>query len=231
MPVFLYHLTGTIFLVHTNAKVSCSHKNLAKGLKVEGIGQVAWSMHGNTVMIRLLIVPTYHVSNSSARLLSTSSVLQTYPEENIIRTQTGMSLMGVKGDSRRGKITATVIPVTKLPTTTTFHDERTQQGLDALTNVISVIDEASLNISEANKDLLRWYAKIWSCRDTLQYDANRRVSDKRWTTASAQCDACQYIRQTGKTSAIVKDRQSAIKKGHVQPMVAVDHYICSTRVP
>jgi hypothetical protein len=58
-------------------------KGIAKGLQIKGQGEVTWAVHDQLGNLRLLKVPAFHVPNIKVRLLSTSSLLQTYPDETI----------------------------------------------------------------------------------------------------------------------------------------------------
>ena len=58
-------------------------QGIAKGLNVEGHGHVLWACHDTSGQLRLLKVPAYCVPKCRVRLLSTTSLLQTYADEKI----------------------------------------------------------------------------------------------------------------------------------------------------
>ncbi|CAJ1959253.1 unnamed protein product [Cylindrotheca closterium] len=58
-------------------------RGITSGLKIEGIGHVAWSVVDTTGMLRTIKVPALYMPSATARLLSTSSLLQTYTDESI----------------------------------------------------------------------------------------------------------------------------------------------------
>ena len=62
------------------SKQTMNHRlqGIGKGLKVEGAGHVAWSFVDCSGMLRTLKVPGLYVPKASARLLSTSALLQQY---------------------------------------------------------------------------------------------------------------------------------------------------------
>jgi hypothetical protein len=63
-------------------------KGIAKGLQNNGQGEVHWAVHDQLGNLRILKVPAYHVPNIKVRLLSTTSLLQTYPDETITSNPT-----------------------------------------------------------------------------------------------------------------------------------------------
>ena len=71
-----------------------SLRGIAKGLRIEGVGHVAWAFVADNGMLRTLKVPAYLVTKSQARLLATTSLLQTYPGETITQTSTHLQLSG-----------------------------------------------------------------------------------------------------------------------------------------
>jgi hypothetical protein len=57
---------------------------LAQHLNIKEQGHVMWAARNTEGMLGVIKVPTYHVPGCKIRLLSTSSLLQTYTGEQII---------------------------------------------------------------------------------------------------------------------------------------------------
>ena len=96
-------------------------KGIAKGLQIKGQGEVSWAVHDQFGNLRIIEVPAYHVPNIKVRLLSTTSLLQTYPDETITIEPNRLTLSGVANDSTRGPVTANVNPQSNLPTSEAFN--------------------------------------------------------------------------------------------------------------
>jgi hypothetical protein len=71
-------------------------QGIAKGLSIHGVGHVAWSFVDNKGMLRTLKLPVYHVPRATARLLSTTSLLQQHPSETIQQFSDRLILSGNK---------------------------------------------------------------------------------------------------------------------------------------
>jgi hypothetical protein len=72
-------------------------------------------------MLRTLKLPAYSVPKSPVRLLSTSSLLQTYSCETILADSTRMVLSGVEGDPTRSSVVALINPRDNLPSATGYN--------------------------------------------------------------------------------------------------------------
>ena len=84
---------------YTKPSITLKLKGLAKELNIIGQGHVIWAMHDTNGMLRAIKVPAYHVPGCNVRLLSTTSLLQTYKNENICQDELQMRLSGDrKGD-------------------------------------------------------------------------------------------------------------------------------------
>jgi hypothetical protein len=234
---------------YIKAPLAAKLMGIAKGMTIEGQGHVMWSFHDTAGMLRVLKVPAYHVPRIRARLLSTSSLLQTYKGEEIVSTPYSMRLTGSPNDPTRGTVVAHVNPINNLPTTLTYNYGDTMEAAEGLSAVINVVNEANINLTSADKELLRWHHRLGHIgfksvqflmrTGVLSHSAETPRSLH--TTASKiihppKCAACQYGKQTcrpvpGKTTSVVQDRQGALKQGDLLAgqRVSVDHFNCSTR--
>ncbi|KAI2506683.1 hypothetical protein MHU86_7784 [Fragilaria crotonensis] len=189
-------------------------KGIARGLQIKGQGEVTWAVHDTNGNLRMIKVPAFYVPGIKVRLLSTTSLLQTYQGETIQVESNRLTLSGVPGDSSRGAVMVLVNPQNNLPTSDAFNGQDPFKAADALVATITEVHETNHNLSEAEKNS---YAG---------------------TIASAtSCAACQYGKQhrrpiPGSTpSTIIRDRTNILKADNVIPghRISVDHFICSTR--
>jgi hypothetical protein len=79
IPPDLSNFHGTV----TPSRKITQLKGIAKGLQIKGQGKVNWAVHDQLGNLRILKVPACYVPNIKLRLLSTKSLLQTYPDETI----------------------------------------------------------------------------------------------------------------------------------------------------
>jgi len=221
---------------------------MAKGLRIHSKGHVLWSVLDKQGRLRHLKLPAYFVPNAPTRLLSTTVLLQTYHEENIHVTATSMCLLGKAGDPTKGAVEANVSPLNNLPTTVCYRYDGVTTGSANLAEAINEVHQDNHNLSEPEKELLRWHYRLGhvSLR-VVQFlfrmgvlSASTR-SKKLHTAASKithppKCAACQFGKQhsrpvPGKKSTTIQDRAGAISSNQVQPgqRVSIDHFVCSTK--
>jgi Reverse transcriptase (RNA-dependent DNA polymerase)/GAG-pre-integrase domain len=221
---------------------------LAKGLKIDGVGHVAWSVLDTKGMLRTLKLPAYYVPKSPVRLLSTTSFLQTHSPETIHMEEHQLTVSGVPGDFTRGSVTVRVDPTNNLPTCQVYSNPDSEKAIEALSATLSVVSNANMNLSEPEKELLRWHHRLGHLSfRKIQFlmrsgvlantKANRRLHTAACQLSSPpKCAACMYGKQTrrpasGKVTAVVKDKDGALKRDDLFPgqRIAVDHFVCSTR--
>ena len=219
-----------------------------KASQVVGEGLILWSMHDSRGQLRHLKLKAYHIPSATTRLLSTSSLLQTYEDEIISVNGVALMLSGMPNDSTRNPIIAYYNPVTNLPTTTIYNYQDIHKPAELLANTASVVDDHNRNLSQAEKELLKWhyrlghlsFRKIQHLMKTGVL-SNTESSRTLHTAASKiryppKCAACLFGKQTtrpapGKTTTIVQDRAGVLRAGNLFPgtEVSVDHFISSIR--
>ena len=199
-------------------------------------------------MLRILKLPAFYVPNCSARLLSTTSLLQTYLGETITQTKADIVLSGIPGDPTCGAVTALVDPKNNLPCTIAYDHAAVDQGIQALNAVISEVHQSNINLSEPEKELLRWHYCLGHmglrCIQFLMFSGvlSHTEATRCLHTAICQlttmpcCAACQYGKQTlrpspGTKTTAVRDRQGVLKAEHLLlgQQISVDHYVSSTK--
>jgi hypothetical protein len=143
----------------TSAPITVRLMGLAKGLRICGKGHVMWAFQDTTGQLRLVKVPAYYVPSSPVRLLSTTSLLQTYNPETILAEAHQLTLSGTS-DSTRGPVVASVDPTNNLPTTQAHYFDDVMPALtdlNILSATLSVVSLENSNLLESEKELLRWH--------------------------------------------------------------------------
>ena len=223
-------------------------RGIAKGLQIAGRGHVLWAFHDSAGSLRIVRVPAFYVPNSKVRLLSTTNLLQTYKGEEVVQTETEMRLTGVQNDPTRGELVAKVNPMTNLPTAFAYRPAATGPSLQALNSTISTVHQDNMNLSEAEKELLRWHYRLGHMSfERVQFLMRtgvlaHSVDKRRLQTAACKlktppkCAACQFGKQhrrrsPGTKNVVVKDESDVLKADHLMPgqCVSVDHFVCSTK--
>ncbi|CAB9513529.1 Retrotransposon protein [Seminavis robusta] len=184
---------------------------LATGLQIKGTGTVAWTVldvHGHP---RTLQIPAYYLPESPVKLLSTAQLLQCYRGEKIELGDRSATLSGIEGDAARCPVTAVVDPSNNIPTCTGYHIEAAEEAATALHGMVTTVDPRNLNLSEAEKELLRWHFRLGhldfrKIQFLLRSGALSQTPTKRnLHTRAAKiqtpppCAACQFGSQVGKS--------------------------------
>ena len=223
-------------------------KGIAKGLRIEGFGHVMWTINDSNGNLRMVKVPAYYAPKVRVRLLSTTSLLQTYPEESIKIEAHQLVLSGIPGDLTRGELVALINPENNLPTSEAHSFKDTPIAVEALNVAISTVNDSNINLSEPEKELLQWHYRLGHMNfRKIQFlmrtgilsksDANRRLHIASCKVVTPpKCAACQYGKQhqrpvPGKTTSVVKDRAGALKNGDLLPgqQISMDHFICKSK--
>ena len=222
-------------------------QGIAKGLRIEGQGHVLWAMQDTLGNLRIIKVPAYLVSRIKVRLLSTTSLLQAYPEETITIEAHQLTLSGTS-DAARGQLIARVNPENNLPTSDAHRSSDTPRAVAALNITLNTVHESNLNLTEAEKELLRWHHRLGHLSfRKIQFIMrtgvlSRSESHRSLHTAACQivnppkCAACQYGKQhqrpaPAKISSAIKDRAGVLKAENLVPgqQVSIDQFICGTK--
>jgi len=223
-------------------------KGIAKGLKIEGEGHVEWLIHDTAGTLRTVRVPAYLVPKLKVRLLSTSSLLQTYLNETIQVEGHQLTLSGLPNDPTRNPVIVPNNPNNNLPMSVAYRKQAQEKAVRALNAVVTTVDRENINLPESAKELLRWHYRLGHIafkriqflfrsgvlasseqHRSLQQAASKLVDIPR-------CAACQFGKQQrrpapGTKTTIIRDREGVIKKDHLYPgqQVSVDHFVSSTK--
>lgn len=221
---------------------------IARGLKIAGEGHVLWAVMAQDGTLRLLKLPALLIPGSPQRLLSTSSLLQTYPGETILLDAQKAVVSGVPSDPTKPAVTVLVNPTTNLPTCTAYCYNSLEPAVQELNNIIATVSKLNINLTESEKELQKWHCRLGHLsmrriQSLMRSGVLAHTSEtRRLHTAATKlrqpppCAACLYGKQTtrpvpGKKTTVVRDQVGATAKEFTYPgqCVAVDHFICSTR--
>ena len=227
--------------------------NEVKGLggkrsPVTGQGEVIWTVHDTHGSLRQLRLNAYHIPQCKSRLISTSVLLNTYKGEHLTVDAVSLQLSGFKSDSKRNPVIAFNNSATNLPTTTAYLQKDTHGPVNAMCHNISTVHNNNLNLTEAQKELLRWHQRLGHLAfKKIQHlmrtgvlshtDGTRQLHTAASKIAHPpKCAACLFGKQTirsapGTTSVAVRDRAGILTAGNLLPgaEVSIDHFISSVK--
>ena len=188
------------------------------GHAVNGEGLVLWSVIDSKGMLRHLKVKAYYVPSSKVRLLSLHALLQHYEDETIDFKPDHLTLSGSSSGQSRNAIRVTFHPVSRLPISTAYRyngvaTDFTQPIQNASAYAMSsVVSSTNSNLSEAEKELLRWHFKLGHISFTkVQHLMHSGIlshteGTRRLHTAAAslrhapKCAACTFAKQRVRSS-------------------------------
>ena len=233
----------------TFTKVSPRHNNVvgvAQGLKLSGFGEVLWSILDKKGMLRSFKLPALYIPSATTRLLSTTSLIQSYSGELIQQTRCGMRLSRTS-DGQRNAVDATINPNNNLPTSTGYSHSKVMDAASTLINMVSTTAATNTNLGLAEKELLRWHNRLGHIgMRKVQFlmrigmlatsEATRRLHAAASKLINLLlCSACKFGKQRrrpelGKTTTVVHEHDGALKDQRLLPgqTVSMDHFICST---
>ena len=219
----------------------------AQQVEIVGKGEVSWTVEDTNGMLRTLKIPCLYVPSVPQRLLSTSSLLTTYPNEHISITNGKLILQG-SNDTKCGPVQAYINPENNLPTSDMFDHDFGYKQIDDLEALTSVVSKENYNLTEPEKELLRWHQRL------AHLDFNkvkflfrtgvlaRGEASRSLQTAAAKikvhprCAACQFGKQTQlsaptTTRGKISDSVGAISRDCNRPgqLISVDHFVCKTK--
>ena len=239
---------------------------IGKGLQIEGKGKVAWTFIADNGSYRTLLLPCYYIPTSNTRIASISEILRAYPKESITIQNNTLKISGYK---KLPSITVDYCSVSNLPfgSTQVIQGRKAQRMVNQLAatkpvaykgqksnkdrttpsgNHSSLTQPSNINLSEPEKELLRWHYRLghigmkriqWLLRQGILATSERQ----RHLHAAASklvsgplCTACQYAKQRRKTSpgatkTPIRLEANAMKRNELFPgsEISIDHFICN----
>ena len=155
------------FLTFTSQPGVSHLHSVSSGHDAEGEGMVLWSVVDTTGMLRHFKVKAYYVPSSYIRLLSLHALLQHNEGESITVENDCLILSGVADNDSRNSIRVPFHPVSRLPISTAYRYN--DMAIDflgpvaeaqAIYSASSAVSPSNSNLSEAEKELLRWHFKL-----------------------------------------------------------------------
>jgi hypothetical protein len=213
-----------------------------------GQGEVDWSIHDVHGCLRHLRLKAYHIPKCSTRLISTNVLLNTYKGEQVTIDAFSLRLSGIENDSERSPVLVFNNPSSNLPTTTAYRSADTVDPPDMLCHTVSTVHDHNRNLSEAEKELLRWHQRLGHLAfKKIQHLMRTGIlsnveSTRNLHTAASKvksppkCAACLFGKQTARPSpgtitTVVQDRAGVLRAGNLLPgsEVSVDHFVSSVK--
>ena len=223
-------------------------QGIGSHLDIKGKGTVEWSVTDTTGKLRHFHLPAYYVPNSPAKLLSTSVFCAKYPSWTMSIKDEVWTLKG--RSNVEAPIDIYVSKKTNLPTSTCYKSKTLTQASAFFTSTVAETHKANTNLSEPQKEILRWHYRLGHIGlRTVQFimrngslassQALRNLHTRAAKLATAslpKCAACQFGRQTnrakpGTITSTVREREgiTSANKSHPGERVFIDHFICATR--
>ena len=222
-------------------------QGIVKGLAVHGIGHVAWSFVDNRGQLRTLKLPAYFVPKATARLLSTNSLLKTYPSESITLLHDRLILSGTETTEVSG-IEILVDPRSNLHVGTAYDGSKSTRDSILAAAYATTTSPSNVNLSTAEKELLQWHCRLGHLSfKKIQFlmqsgvlahseSARRLQTSAAKLTSCPMCAACQFGKQRrhptpGKVTKAIREKRDTLRQDDLFPgqKVSVDHFACSTR--
>lgn len=114
-----------------------------------GLSMIPKACCVSSIMLRQLKVPAHY---AKARLLSTTSLLQTYQDETIaVNAQWSLTLSGTTSDPSRGSVIARVDETNNLPTTIACCYDAAPKAVVALSALVSEVHASNMNLTEPRR--------------------------------------------------------------------------------
>jgi Reverse transcriptase (RNA-dependent DNA polymerase)/GAG-pre-integrase domain/Zinc knuckle len=216
-------------------------------VKIQGVGVVSWSFEDTKGNIRTLNLPCLHVPTASQRLLSTSSLLKTYPNDTISISEGKLMLSG-SIDSEYDSIQAYIDPSNNLPTSDMCDPNPSIKRKQQMKSLVAVVADENVNLSEPEKELMRWHQRLahMDCNKVkflfrtgvlARGEASRSIQTAAAKLrANPRCASCQFGKQCQTsvpttTKSKVTDSVGAISRNIIRPgqQVSIDHFVCKNK--
>ena len=119
-----------------------------------------WAIRDTNGQLQLIKVPALYIPNCRARLLSTSSLLQTYPDETLVADSQKVTMSGRSSDPTRGSIVAYINPTNNIPESLAYCYGNIGSVTDVMSGIISEVHGSNINLTPPEKELLKWHQRL-----------------------------------------------------------------------
>ncbi len=142
-----------------------------------------WAINDSSGNLRMVKNPAYYAPKVRVRLLSTTSLLQTYPDK---------SIKIISGNLTRGKLVAN--PKNNLPTSEAHSFEDTPIAVEALNVAISTVNASNINLSEPEKELRCWHHRLGNMNfRKIQFLMRTGILSKSETCRHLHTASCKIV--------------------------------------
>ena len=125
-------------------------------LKIEGIGEVQWSLQDTEGKTQTLRLPAYFVPKSKQRLLSTAILCHTYPDKQIQVTANCWTI----SDPSSAPIDIHINPMNNLLMMNCYRLPAVMNLATSFAASVSTTHKDNMNLSEPQKELIRWHNRL-----------------------------------------------------------------------
>ena len=153
-------------------------------------------------------------------------LLKAYKGELVIMQDDGLTLSGVKGSSKRGKVFAPINIQSELPV-------RKSPCEEEICMAMPVVSDGNTNLSPAEKELLRWHQRLGHIAfKKMQHLMKSRVLAHSEATCGlhsiacrlppVKCAVCQYAKQRvssspGTVTNAIQNHRGLLSQGNLFP--------------
>jgi hypothetical protein len=211
-------------------------KGLAKGLSINAVGTVQWTCTADDGAPYVILAPGYHVPASERRLLSPQAFLQKEYQQHGTEMNACQNWQGLYLNCPDGRRVS--MPYNERNNLPTLYISTQQQTPDLDVELsLCVLDEANQNLTEGQKELLRWHYRFGHTNFTntqrllksgaLGHSPLQQAASR---CAQPKCASCQYgkARRRPTTPPIRHEKPpSSIKSDDLFPgkKVSMDHFV------
>ena len=216
---------------------------VGKALGIEAYGKVRWTFTSSTNQPITLVLPCCYIPTSNFCILSTSILVQSYPDSNININSEGLQLNMNENDA--ANISIEIDPTSQLPfatLTAPYSAQVNASNSSSRPPNANLMEAHNYNLTPLQKTLLKWHYRLghknfrtiqWMFRHMYlaftTKDRNTHYQASKITDLPI-CTACQYAKQRCKTTPgtkkvtipqqVAMTRQDILFPGQ---RVAVDH--------
>jgi GAG-pre-integrase domain/Zinc knuckle len=206
-------------------------KGLAKGLNIAGTGEVAYTVRAQDGTDLVIRTPAYYVPQATRRILSPQAFFQYYGKK-------GSSEQNYKGIVLKVHDKEFHIGYNQVNNLPTFYaiTNASLSSYSQPTTFVCLIDESNQNLSNSQKELLRWHFRLGHLNfASVQSVLRSGVVGYNPITKSAskcehpKCASCRFGKArknpTGSTHTTLTNHAS-LKEGDLKPgqRVSMDHF-------
>jgi hypothetical protein len=221
--------------------------------EVRGVGIAKWEIRDDKGMKHVLRHRAYYVPSAKIRLLSPQVFIR-QPEN-----KGGKGMFAVSEDGAvfifphtkgKGRLTFTFECCNRLPTARIItgwkQREHQRESGSAYLNINSVLDNQNVNLTDAQKEILRWHFRLghfnlsWIQQLTRVREGEEAILPTSVKGASScqlpLCAACQFGKAHRRAEDAIHhekkpEREGVLKAGHLKPgeVVSTDQYVSKLR--